>query len=895
MENRVKTFQRWAKAKSILWIGLLLLGFANPQALLGQRISAGLGLSLFVCSDSTAKVWGFNWEVPIAVEVPNRIIAISAGGAHVLALRDDSTVWAGGKNDNGQLGLNDTLERTTLIQVPGLSDIVAISSGGFHSIALKSDSTVWVWGYNEDGQLGLNDTLSRLVPQQIAGLDGIVKITAGGYFSLALHRDGHVWAWGSNENGQVGDGNAAPKRLIPVLVTGVDSILEISAGGHHSLAIQSNGQAWAWGRNEEGQLGIGNNLDSPIPVQMNNGNGVTELVGGGYHTLAVLNNGSVWAVGENANGQLGLGDTLDRTILTLLGSSWTATSIAAGTFHSMIILPDGNCQAWGANFVGQVGNGTLIDQWSPTPVLGLCPTYFATPDTVFTNYFRPTTSTPGRWIAGELASSIRLMDGRMLWTFGKSYLDNLLPNNGIPCVRDEVANCLLVQDSLNPSTLTTYLDTVQGHPSRAYFQLPVPNSTHFVPGHGFQEHADTATIFLSQYADDTTFLGTWAAKIGIVTMTVLDITRIMPTNDTIDFGTAVIVDSVADQLYLYGSRKDSANMFFPYLSRRILSNSAAPWEFATPTGWSSQIGNARPISRFPVSARFSVTNLQGRHFLITQNPEPTSIHCQLQRNTLVYRSGDPKGPFIEGGFLATSKDSVNGFPVFAFNAYAHPDQHATGFTRCDSLLVSYNVRDDELIANGCSPQCSTQSSKDADTWRPKFIRVPYSLIDTSLSTTTVASFTSSQNGNTWTFTNTSQFGTEFFWDFGDGTSTAPNPTHTFTNSGPHTVTLTVSGCGSSHTITNPLVHHAPPTFVESRFTVFPQPSLGAIHIQGENLARGPVRFELYTLLGEMIAQEVHTSTSEHLEAVLQCQPPTGMYLLRISTLQVSAYFKIIVQ
>jgi hypothetical protein len=480
----------------------------------------------------------------------------------------------------------------------------------------------------------------------------------------------------------------------------------------------------------------------------------------------------------------------------------------------------------------------------------------------------------------------------MIWVFGKSYVDNLLPNNSIPC-SNAIANCLLVQDSLNSATFITKLDTA--HPSRAYFRTQTPNASHFVPGHGYQDHPDAVTIFLSEYAEDSTFLGTWAAKVGIVTMTVLDISRVITGNTTIDFGTAVIADTSADLLYLYGSRKDSADHIFPYLSRRILSDTAAAWEFATPAGWSTQIADARPISRFPISRQYSVTSLQGHHYLITQNPEPNTTQCELQRNILAYRSDDLKGPFDDGSFLATSQDSVHNFPVFAFNAYAHPDQHAFGFTRCDSILVSYNLRDIKSVPNGCLSQCATQGSQDADSWRPHFLRIPYSLIDTTLSTATVASFTSSHVGMTWTFVNTSQFATTFFWNFGDGhTDTVPNPTHTFQGSLPPNVTLTVSGCGSTQTSSVPLAQQDPHAGNAPRFRVFPQPSRGPIHIQGEHLGHGPLRFELYTLQGEVIAQQTHSATNGHFETVLECNPPAGMYLLRIASSQSSTYLRIVV-
>ncbi|MBP6638696.1 MAG: T9SS type A sorting domain-containing protein [Bacteroidia bacterium] len=876
-----------------IWMGMMV----NFQPLLSQQISAGVGLSLFVCSDSTAMVWGFEREVPVKIEAPERIIAISGGGVHVLALCVDGTVWAGGLNGDGQLGLNDSVDRDTLAQVPGLSGIIAISAGGFHSMALRSDSTVWIWGGNDRGQLGDSTTADSSAPQQVMGLTGIVEIAAGGYFSMALQRDGRVWAWGSNSHGQVGDSIVADTiREVPVLLMGVDSIVKISAGGFHALALQSNGQAWAWGGNEKGQLGVGDNLDRFIPVLMNNGNSVTALVGGGRHTLALRSNGSVLAVGDNEYGQLGLGDTIDRDSLTALGG-WMATSVAAGWLHSMIISPDGNCWAWGSNIVGQVGNGTLTDQWSPTQVLGLCPTYFAVSDTTYNNYFRPTTSLRNRWIAGELASSIALPDGRTIWLFGRSHLDSISPNNTIPCGRQEIDNCFMVQDSVNLSTFTTFLDTVVGHPSRSYFQYPALDSSYLLPGHGFVEYGDTATIFLSRYANDTTFVGNYAARIGIVTMTLLDITRCIPGNDEIDFGKAVIVDSLAGQLYLYGTKKDSSGRH-PYLVRRELANDSATWYYATPTSWSPNIVDARPIAPIEVSDNFSVTAMQGHYYLITHNPKPDLVRCGLQRNILAYRSDSLKGPFEAVAVLATTPDSAANLPIFGFGAYTHQS-----LTHCDSLMLSYNVRDldTDTLTNGCTSQCGSGSDQNADTWRPKFIHVPFPLLDTALSTTLTASFTSSHNGTLWSFHNTSLLADSYIWNFGDpasgtnNSSTLVNPTHNYTLPGNYQVTLAAFGCGTAAIWSSTMVHTSDPSEAFPTLQIYPNPSNGQIHVQATDLAKGPTTIEVFTLVGQKILDETHLTSGGKLNTQIDLNVPAGIYLLRFTNNSKTATRKLLIE
>jgi alpha-tubulin suppressor-like RCC1 family protein len=76
-------------------------------------------------------------------------------------------------------------------------------------LALRSDGTVWAWGSNEDGQLGDGTTTNRSTPVQVSGLSNVTAVAAGASHSLALRGDGTVWAWGGRNFGQLGDGMTA--------------------------------------------------------------------------------------------------------------------------------------------------------------------------------------------------------------------------------------------------------------------------------------------------------------------------------------------------------------------------------------------------------------------------------------------------------------------------------------------------------------------------------------------------------------------------------------------------------------------------------------------------------------------------------------------------------------
>jgi len=145
----------------------------------------------------------------------------SAGWDHNLALRSDGTVWAWGNNFSGELGqgFSATVGISVPVQVhvPGPGYEIAVSGGDFHCAALRSDGTVWTWGANFNGQIGDGTTTERTSPVQVVGLSNVVAIAARDHHNLALEADGSVWAWGWNINGQLGD-NTTIDRNTPVEV-----------------------------------------------------------------------------------------------------------------------------------------------------------------------------------------------------------------------------------------------------------------------------------------------------------------------------------------------------------------------------------------------------------------------------------------------------------------------------------------------------------------------------------------------------------------------------------------------------------------------------------------------------------------------------------------------------
>jgi len=278
-----------------------------------------------------------------AVDDPGGIVQAEAGGRHNLALGANGTVWSWGQNTSGQLGDGGQVDRPrTPAQVPGLTGIVQVAAGDTHSLALRNDGTVWAWGENSAGQLGDGTTTDRYLPVRVAGLTGVTRIAGGDRHSLAIIALGEVAAWGSNGSGQLGIGSftVGSQSPVPVTVTNLWQVVDISGGGGHSMAVKSDGTVWNWGLNVNKQLGaIPHMWAWGLPTRATDpGMRFRRVAAGMYHSLALAADGSVWTWGTVH------GDTFQdlptRRVWEYpvrLPDVHDATDIAAGDVHSLAV------------------------------------------------------------------------------------------------------------------------------------------------------------------------------------------------------------------------------------------------------------------------------------------------------------------------------------------------------------------------------------------------------------------------------------------------------------------------------------------------------------------------------------------------------------------------------
>ena len=301
---------------------------------------------------------------------------LSAGGTHALALKADGSLAAWGDNSRGQLGQGDLvtpeLNATT---VPGLGNMVSVAGGGLHTLAIDQHARVWAWGQNTDGQLGVGDQVDASSPVLItdANFDlGVRAVAAGINFSLALRQDGKIFGWGDNHYGQADTGKANVYGYTAPALGSTGNYTALAAGGYHGLAITRNpGTVYVWGRNDDGQLGLGhyNNVTRNAQVMALPTSSFTAVAGGLGHSLVLKMDGTVWAWGRNDFGQLGTGNTVSTNLPVQVGGLNNIVAIAAGKLHSMALDSNGRVWTWGYNNAGQLGQGTQDTSAHPTPTM----------------------------------------------------------------------------------------------------------------------------------------------------------------------------------------------------------------------------------------------------------------------------------------------------------------------------------------------------------------------------------------------------------------------------------------------------------------------------------------------------------------------------------------------
>ncbi|XP_033957192.1 RCC1 and BTB domain-containing protein 1 isoform X1 [Pseudochaenichthys georgianus] len=247
------------------------------------------------------------------------------------------------------------------------------------AIYITHANEVFVFGLNSSSCLGTGDSLSTIVPKKLDFLRGkkVVSLSYGsGPHVLLATEDGQLFAWGHNGYSQLGNGNTN-QALSPLLVTANPQnkkVREVACGSHHSMALTQDGEVFAWGYNNCGQIGSGSTANQPYPRKVTGclqGKIAIGISCGQTSSMALIDNGEVYGWGYNGNGQLGIGNNGNQLTPCRLSAlqGLCMQQIVSGYSHCLALTDEGLLYAWGANTYGQLGTGNKSNHLSPVQIL----------------------------------------------------------------------------------------------------------------------------------------------------------------------------------------------------------------------------------------------------------------------------------------------------------------------------------------------------------------------------------------------------------------------------------------------------------------------------------------------------------------------------------------------
>jgi alpha-tubulin suppressor-like RCC1 family protein len=270
-------------------------------------------------------------------------------------------VYCTGNNSSGQLGDGSYENSRWPVALDTTLRFEQLVTGAEHSCALTAEGDAYCWGQNLHGQLGVGFySASEPSPVPVAGDVVFETLSVSSAHTCGLTFAGEAYCWGSNNNGQLGIGEVSKGYTEPVPVAGEISFFEISAGARHTCGLSVTGDAYCWGYNATGALGTGEySYIEESPVMVVSDLPFATIDAGMGFSCGVTVEGGGYCWGSNAFGQLGLGHYEPTNTPTAVVEVPQLAGIELGDHHVCATVKGGDTWCWGYNLYGTVGDGTI--------------------------------------------------------------------------------------------------------------------------------------------------------------------------------------------------------------------------------------------------------------------------------------------------------------------------------------------------------------------------------------------------------------------------------------------------------------------------------------------------------------------------------------------------------
>eukprot|EP00947_MAST-08B_sp_MAST-8B-sp1_P005843 g5843.t1 len=368
--------------------------FSTSKAAFGNVVSFGRGDNgelghIGPWEKSTTGAYAELLPRSVAALEGENVSAIDCGIEHSAAVTSDGRLFTWGKGDDHRLGhgVTQIIECPRLVEGLAGVNITKVACGDNHTLALSEDGAVFSWGFGgsfwSSGALGHGDSTTREFPTAIESLAEqgvkVVDIAAGEGFSVAIDDQGLVWSWGKGESGRLGNGGSSD-QLEPAPVDFLEDLpcKQVACGMGHGMVVTDEGQLWAWGMNDQCQLGVSGGLQVDMyameeyPVQVEDGlEGlpIASVACGRGHTVAVAEDGTTFHWGSR---------TWEQPVRMTILDGQGAEQAACGKTYSLVRAADGKVYSWSkSGMMGRssaLGHGSKSYQAQPTLIEALVDT-----------------------------------------------------------------------------------------------------------------------------------------------------------------------------------------------------------------------------------------------------------------------------------------------------------------------------------------------------------------------------------------------------------------------------------------------------------------------------------------------------------------------------------------